>query len=808
MSLLVWLPLNGDLNNQGLSNAAFAQYNTTGGLGINNSGKISQNCYERTSVTNNAYRSNINFSFAEDVSMCCWAYVSNTPGDSANGLITNHNHADGSGFGITVKQVSTSDYRISCSAGKTGDDRVYHSWYGTTNIKNAWHHLALTYKRSTGDIKLYVDGVCEKIRAGYLGAAVGSNPFDLFNWSTGNISSTNYRPLCKLNDVRLYDHCLSVKEIKEISKGLVLHFPLHGEEGGTNLIKGIAECTATSAGSETLGGPLIYDTSLFPLNSLIGKTFIFSYDYSVEGPKANATGDYSKDRFGSHLTLTYKDASGNAGTAYPGASYLEASGTGRAVQTYTCSSSWTEITGLTIALQPYNKPASGNNNTWYIKNFKIEVGDIDTGYSINPNTLGLASNEISDCSGYGHTGTKVLTSYVKNSPRYDASCAMLGAAVDTTSNTLTGASYITARIPLAASSAMTVSWWGKIVKYGRGGIFETTAYEYDPINGTDYNTTAFANWDSTFGVYNGTSRVNLYSDLVKVDSQWYLHTITYDGSNVKYYRNGTLISTNALAGTLPAITAIRIGIGKAGGVYRQIQQYVSDFRMYVTALSAEDVKELYQIPISIDKSGDMFSLSYDEDQKPEFKKTGLTKAIDFYEILIFKDMEVKTLSDGSCWARILHHNNKGGTVLFTEDNAINYQSTDLYSRLYALEAYRNIDGKFEFMAIQPDLDANKIYRWKQSSNPIIDSTIAGYENITNGQGGLVKCSGATYCAVSSTTNNWWCAVGCYSVYQGGIPGFGSNVVTGTLDLYVRIPSLDKAGIYKKNYILANQIYEV
>lgn len=608
MSLQVWLPLNGDLNNQGLlgplTQTTSPTFTDNGKIGkALSGGGCSMSAEQTAQVLNN-----------NEVSISCWIYPNATTGTSGGIL-----------FG-TEGMGANNNRKFSIFLYPTIND-LHLSWQNdTTNTtffspiingvfpSNKWTHLTIVYHNP--NVYIYLNGELYRTDTNII-----SNS-STFAYNTTVIHNSNTRAI---NDFRIYNHALSAKEVKEISKGLVLHFPLHGGEGGTNLIKGIAECTATSTGSETLGGPLTYDTSLFPLNSLIGKTFIFSYDYSVEGPKANATGDYSKDRFGSHLTLTYKDASGNAGTAYPGTSYLEASGTGRAVQVYTCSSTWSEITNLTIALQPYNKPASGNNNTWYIKNFKIEVGDIDTGYSINPNTLGLTSDEISDCSGYGHTGTKVLTSYVKNSPRYNASCAMLGAAADTTSNTLTGASYITAKIPLAASSAMTVSWWGKIVKYGRGGIFETTAYEWNPTNGTDFNTTAFANWDSTFSVCNGTSRVNLYSDLVKVDSKWYLHTITYDGSDVKYYRDGTLISTNPLAGTLPAITAIKIGIGRAGGVYRQIQQYVSDFRMYVTALSASDVKELYQIPISIDKSGNAFAMGFIEDQKPEFHKNGIVE---------------------------------------------------------------------------------------------------------------------------------------------------------------------------------------
>lgn len=604
MSLLVWLPLNGDLNNQGLSNAAFAQYNSTGGLGINNSGKISQNCYERTSITNNAYRSNINFSFAEDISMCCWAYVSSTSGDSANGLITNHNHVNGSGFGITVKHISATDYRISCSAGKSGDDRVYHSWYGTTNIKGAWHHLALTYKRSTGDIQLYVDGVCEKVRAGYLDAAIGSNPFDLFNWSTGNISSTNYRPLCKLNDVRLYDHCLSAKEVKEISKGLVCHLPLNGGEGGVNLIKGIAERTATSAGVVASGDSLTYDSSLLPLNSLIGRTFTFTYDYSVEGTKKNnATGDISKDRFGAHLTLNYKDSTGAAKTAYPGAGYLEVSGTGRAVQTYTCSSTWTEITSLTIAVQGFNQPASGNNNTWYIKNFKIEVGNADTGYSINPNTLGT-SVKLTDCSGYGHHGIPSVLppSYRKDTTRYNASYDFVG-----------GKKVLISNLPTSGlANSYTISWWAKAWSFS-----DTMFWGFSDGNRLNYYKGLYCNTgDGSNNPYqnNGTTITVPTTDV------WHYYTMVGNGSTTLLYLDGNLYGTALNYRSITGSSIYLNGWGSSSSY--NFNGYMSDFRIYATALSASDIKELYQIPISVDKSGNAFAIKFTEDQKPEFHKNG------------------------------------------------------------------------------------------------------------------------------------------------------------------------------------------
>lgn len=93
----------------------------------------------------------------------------------------------------------------------------------STICDNNWHHIV--YSVNDKSAIIYIDGKFVK----NLTLAYNQQLNYEYIQLNGNISY--------INDFRIYDHCLSPKEVKEISKGLILHYRLAGP-GQTNLTKG------------------------------------------------------------------------------------------------------------------------------------------------------------------------------------------------------------------------------------------------------------------------------------------------------------------------------------------------------------------------------------------------------------------------------------------------------------------------------------------------------------------------------------------------------------------------------------------
>lgn len=653
MSLRVWLPLDGDLHNQGISDLIFsaASSNTT----TNANGKIGT-CYTNNSHSAGGLISDKPILLGSQYSMCCWFKFTDLEANSnlGGGLISQHRYSKNTGFGLTIKYVSSTTGYLSVNTG-TGSARTYNTYCGTTLLQaNTWYHACGTYDGV--NIKIYLNGILEKTQAYNMSAP--EDYLTIFCWSLGGSSGAaihgDYKLNGALNDVRIYDHCLSAAEVKEIAQGLILHYKLDGVCGGTNrnLLRGSATIGNTSAGIygwvsngtasniEKLDGEIIhYSYNLsnsknipsITTNTAIACEFGKSYTYTMElkldreivlggstpmhywigarntnvitntSCNGNLTGitttwvqNHNSERIPANTwvkiitTFTFPAAASNSDYPYP------------AIRCFVYGSSLTEA-------------YTGVVNVW-MRHCKIEEGRKSTPWVQAIEDIGIDNTIIEDSSGYGHNGICVNTTTTSDTPRYNTCISCMGTTVDTSSNTITGAQFFYCNMDMPTTNAITIAWWGKNITYGRGGIFETSnTTQTDTAKGMDYNITAFANWDTTFGIYNGSTRINIFSNFAR-DGIWHYHAITFDGANVKYYLDSVLKQTSALTGTLPAWKSFCVGLGRAGGVWRQIQQYISDFRIYCTPLLDTDIKQLYNVGMKIDKLGSAHSFEFIEQQ--------------------------------------------------------------------------------------------------------------------------------------------------------------------------------------------------
>lgn len=89
-----------------------------------------------------------------------------------------------------------------------------------------WNHLVFIRKKGIGKY-FYLNGVLvNSTTTTGTQSTVGTN-FSVGSSQTSNTNASGNPLNGYLNDVRLYDHALSPLEVKQISQGLVLHYPLN-----------------------------------------------------------------------------------------------------------------------------------------------------------------------------------------------------------------------------------------------------------------------------------------------------------------------------------------------------------------------------------------------------------------------------------------------------------------------------------------------------------------------------------------------------------------------------------------------------
>lgn len=489
---------------------------------------------------------------------------------------------------------------------------------------DAWIHIAAVWDISIRKIKFYINGefVSMSGTIGQFGSNVFTHSNVLLNYPgvySGNGPSTRIPFYC--NDIRVYDHALSDKEISELAKGLVIHYKFDGqinaavplgyqqleyvETAGTSYFD-----TGLKFNPEVDGFEIIYKGNDLTNNGMIlssgsSGTYFWLYYYSSNGTRIyanNGNGQqyvvgFPQDSLvhraewrNKHLyadyvdkgtiTNTYSNTNGNLWLCSYGGNTTSYSFKGRIY--YASIYKNGECARIFIPAKRLSDAVAGMydiiNNTFY--------ASVSTAFTAGPV---VGSNLLIDVSGNGNhatitDGTYLSISENENSPMY-TSCLKC-----------TGNSWLTA--PLPQLQEFTYSFW---FKRSRSSLSERemlfTGW-YGISSELNKNNTLTCRLYST-----STTRDAISTSTFTESSGWVHAVFTFrQGTGSKVYINGVFEKANSFTEGLN-YTATTFTICRYQNASYQYQGCISDFRIYSKELTADEVKTLYNTKASIDNTG-------------------------------------------------------------------------------------------------------------------------------------------------------------------------------------------------------------
>lgn len=584
IGLQLWLPLNGDIKNYGLCNAELSYSN----LAFEDSGKIGK-CLSTGGIVMSADTTEKILN-NNAITISLWLYVNAPTGSDNRAMI----------FG-NDEMVHNNNRKFSLFQYPTCND-FHYSWMNdtpgvfdaglVTNVLPSyqWTHIAVTYDNP--NICVYINGELKYTSSGVSNSAS-------FHYTTNVIHNSPYH---KVNDFRIYDECLSPKQVKYISQAMICHYPMgnvDGKIGGRNLIRNGAFKNDRNHWTDW-GKPATRE--LITSNNKIW-AHIIGNKQKFQGFNQWTESDSIKT--GDNITFSAR-IKGNAPDQkfMVGIHWMDSSNN-------IIEQTWHAFTvGITDYVYTWTTTALGNNCSKlnlmvgvsdvltaynvYFTELKIEKGSSPTPWTPAPeDNSQFYDNIIPDISGYQNNATvKDSTAPVwsDDSPRY------LGSYMFDRTKEM----FLNPIVFSGFADSYTFSWWGKnsqpdssmywgFIDGNRLNLYSTDGYLFWNIGDSQ---------DNPFNDPVTANRVSSY-----VDGKWHHYCITGDGTSNKLYVDGKIYG---IAKTYRKITGTKIHInGWDDGVNYKIDGNLSDFRIYATALSESDVLNLYQSSASLDSQGNL-----------------------------------------------------------------------------------------------------------------------------------------------------------------------------------------------------------
>lgn len=567
MSLQIWLPFTKDDSNYGILNM-----NPT-----SNTGKKVNSDHGGGYEFNNAEKQCIHYEHNEEInnfksfSISCWAKSNIAEMRPILGLT----------YDIII-------YNTGFTAlFENNSDSIYEHEIATKD--KFWHNYILTFNYNLKKFCYYIDGniIKEHLTNNKEykilhnnGLYVGYDPND-------NLDKNFFNGI--ITDVRVYNHCLSPLEIKQLSVGLIGHYPLNDEY--ITSTKNLCEPTF-SATSETTWGWCTYTSEIVDI--------IDSKVPSNKGNKIVATFNGSTEWGG--WSVYSKEVYVSQGDTYIYSLYVKSTipinkidhnllyiyfcnqkseiiiGRGYKDNIINCGNGWYRCWGKVVipencqfvTLRSYDYPSSGVV-TYYLCAPQFEKSSELTPYTPSVREGSKYCYDISGLTNNIPLSEDINPLFVSDTARYSGSYNFneVGQTIGT-------------REHIKPTKNVSISAW---VKSSKIDTVTEPNVDVDGIN-IYVNNSGIIHLVGTFG--------DLNSGVSCIDT-WTHACGTYDGTTVKLYVNGVLKSSKSYSSDLKYVKGAAISSDSKSGITCK----VSDFRIFSTALKDDYITDLYNMGAAV-----------------------------------------------------------------------------------------------------------------------------------------------------------------------------------------------------------------
>lgn len=660
MSLIAWYPLNGDVKNYGLEDMELTEFSSPTFVDNGKIGKaMSAGHYKWTAEQTAKILNN------EELSITFWIYINCDTGTSidysGNILFGNDSsiNTEYSNRKFSLFQYpNCNSLHVYWMNDIAGDGAIA---FTISDIlpSYTWTHVTITYNNP--EMKVYINGELVKTAS-----FISKSSTFAYDTSVIRQLSTSYR---YLNDFRFYNHCLSKKEIKEISKALILHYPLNNvyETGLKNKFEGeyangymgIAQplyMTRTKLTDEngynyklnyTGDGTnywLSFSTNAFSFT--VGKVYWFSCKVRINSATNISSMGMRFSRidndYYSGLTARnmFTESGGKRGEWFE-------------VAMYRTFESTLTVNGTVHTVVPQfeiwtdNLSTSGTNYSidFDIKDICAVECDDKTPFINNS----MCDSLICDRSGYGNDGTPSTILPLSNTKiKYN------------NSYNFPQGSYIKCG-DIRPTDALTVHCWACMGTWKNVRLFGCTESGGWTIP-DEMNSRTISFWVGT-NKNGGNVTENYYTiaytdiSFSELSSGWHMFTCTYDGYVAKVYIDSKLAGISLARETKLPITYSPImennlyihaelsidhtNNGDKVDITYSTPCLMSDFRVYATALSDDDILDLYNSPVVLDSDANLYGYSFNDNSTNRFNSNGVITSNDIIECggynLVYKD---------------------------------------------------------------------------------------------------------------------------------------------------------------------------